>query len=156
VALVWNGTAGNGFVNSGTTTQSFTAVGMGTASSDRINVLFIGYAVGNPIVGVTVGGVAATQVPLAIASSSPNQNCEIWYIANPTGTTANIVVTTTSSTFGCNVNVGALTGANSTPGTVQVASTNALATATFSAAAVTIPTGGICLMAMQGSGAGGV
>ncbi len=112
---------------SGTTT-TFTAQGVGPANPNRTTIVTINWgdstlAGTTEITGVTVGG---TPMLLAVRASGndQNSNSEIWYIPNPTGTSANIVVTTSSAIDGITIGTYSLLGYLSTPLTTTVGTIN--------------------------------
>ena len=96
------------------TTITFTAQGIGGANPSRISVVTIAWddstAAGTAqLTGVTIGGISMTRAVRA-TSGVANSNSEIWYVANPTGTTANIVLTSASAIDGVTIEVYSLIG----------------------------------------------
>ena len=115
-------------VNSGSATAyTFSSQAIGTASSDR--VVAVGVSAGNSAAGIntlTVGGVSAVK---AIDATNSTET-ELWYASVPSGTTADIVVTFSSSKGRCGIGVWALTGVTGVGATNT--STSSTATLTVS------------------------
>ncbi len=85
---------------SGTTT-TFTAQGTGNAASSRVSVVSINWGDSTlagtaELTHITLGGVEMARA-VAASGNDQNSNSEIWWVANPTGTTANIVVTASTA-----------------------------------------------------------
>lgn len=142
MALVWTATGNPAIVDKafGSQTHTFSAVSIGTASSDRIVVVGFTYSANSPVDTITVGGISATK---RVESNASARSSSIWTAAVPTGTTADIVVTDTEFLGIIGITVGILTGANETP-----TATGVLAYA-FGAdnqnVTLTIPTDGIAI-----------
>lgn len=113
---------------SGTVT-TFTAQGVGPANPLRTSVVSLNWGDSTlagtaEITGVTLGGVAMTRGVRA-SGDNQNSNSEIWYLANPTGTSANIVVTTSTAIDAITIGTYSLIGFLTIPvasnvGTVSV------------------------------------
>ena len=113
--------------SSGATAYTFSSQAIGTASSDR--VVAVGVSAGNSAAGIntlTVGGVSAVK---AIDATNSTET-ELWYASVPSGTTADIVVTFSSSKGRCGIGVWALTGVTGVGATNT--STSSTATLTVS------------------------
>lgn len=111
----WTATGNPASQNTGTTSVTFTAVPIGTASADRIVVaLYNSTAVAT---GMTIGGVTATK---AIDELTGISGLQMWYAAVPTGTTANIVVTAGGAMSNESLIVGKLTGVTAAPSNTSV------------------------------------
>lgn len=128
--------------------QSFAAVNIGTASSDRIVVVAVSPNNNGPVTAVTIAGNNAT---LAVQSGAADtQDASIWYLNVPTGTTATINVTTTTgfpSLIG--IVVGILTGSQATPAAPTAARADGfLADPQTTTSALTINTGGIGIVTL--------
>lgn len=82
-----------------TTTYTFSAQPIGTAAADRW-VIVGAIVVSSSITGVTIGGITATQIEY-LSSTAPRLG--FWAALVPTGTTANIVVTTSTSANGMHI-----------------------------------------------------
>jgi hypothetical protein len=97
------------------TTTTFTNQAIGTASATRIVVVGIGVYMGgdnDPITSVTVGGVGLTQVA---AIGDPDWPIDMWAGNIPTGTTADIAVTTgTAVQTNIGIGVAAIDNVNPT------------------------------------------
>lgn len=111
-----------------TTTTTFTAQGIGTANPNRISVVSINWSDSTlagtaELSGVTLGGVAMTRAVRSVGDNQ-NSNSEIWYLANPTGTSANIVVTSSTAINGITIGVYSLVG-------YRTVSTSAIGTTTI-------------------------
>lgn len=85
-----------------------TAFGIGVAQTDRVIVMSVAASASaaRQVSGVTIGGAAAT---LAIRSASVAQCTGIYYLAVPSGTTANIVYSFTGTITTLTTHVYALT-----------------------------------------------
>lgn len=110
------------------TTITFTAQGVGGPNPRRISVVSINWsdstAAGTAqITGVTIGGIAMTRA-VRVTAGVANSNSEIWFVANPTGTTANVVITAATAINGVTIGVYSLIGYQavvaSTTGTTSV------------------------------------
>jgi len=113
---------------SGTTT-TFTAQGIGNANPNRTSVVSINWGDSTlagtaEITNVTLGGVSMLRGVRA-AGDDQNSNSEIWYLANPTGTSANIVVTTSTAIDGITIGVYSLIGYATAPISTTVGTTSA-------------------------------
>lgn len=90
---------------------TFSSLASGTASAGRISVVTIISRQRNLATGVTINGVTATKAIDATASTIFG---EIWYAANPSGTTANVSITFGDSADSqISVSVFSVTGASS-------------------------------------------
>lgn len=121
----------NACINSSGTTITFTAQGVGGANPRRISVVSINWsdstAAGTAeLTAVTIGGINMARQVRA-SGDNQNSNSEIWYVANPTGTTANIVATFSTAVDGVTIEVYSLIGYLSviatTTGTTSVSQT---------------------------------
>ncbi len=104
----------NACTTSSGTTITFTAQGIGGARPNRVTVVTINWddstAAGtSELTAMTVGGIAMTRAVRAVGDNQ-NSNSEIWYVANPTGTTANIVATFSTAVDGITIEVYSLIG----------------------------------------------
>lgn len=128
-----SGASGNPISNACTassgTTITFTAQNVGGANPNRISVVSINWsdstAAGTAeLTGVTLGGNAMVRAVRA-SGDDQNSNSEIWYVANPTGTTANIVLSASTAIDGITIEVYSLIGYNSfVPVTTTVGTTS--------------------------------
>jgi hypothetical protein len=131
--------------NNSTTTMggavTFTSQNIGTADPTRIVVVALDHGPnsGVSVTSVTIGGVTATQAPSADSGGSGVRS-DIWYLAVPTGTTANIVVTAATETR-CALGVYSVVGATA-HFSVAIGNFTASSVTTLSASAVTVPAGG--------------
>src|SRR5258708_5912868 len=96
------------------TTITFTAQATGGVNPNRISVVSINWddstnAGTASITAVTLGGASMIKAASAL-SGAQNSNSEIWYIANPSGTSANIVITAASAINGITIEVYSLIG----------------------------------------------
>ena len=123
----------------GSTTVTFTSLGIGTASSDRYVLVVVATRLTGSISSVTVGGAATTSV---VAASNGVQKLEM-YITSAvftSGTTANVVVTTSAANSGVIVATYTITGIVSiTPSNTQTTTTD---NATMS---LSVPAGGVAI-----------
>lgn len=104
----------NSCISSSGTTITFTAQNVGGANPNRTTVVSINWddstAAGTAqLTAMTVGGISMTR---AVRATSGNQssNSEIWYVANPTGSSANIVATFSTAVDGITIEVYSLIG----------------------------------------------
>jgi len=100
-------------VTSGTVT-TFTAKNFGAVNPTRVTVVSINWddstnAGTASITAVSIGGNSAVR---AIRASGDNQNSnsEIWYVLNPTGTSGNIVITSSTNIDAVTIGVYSLIG----------------------------------------------
>src|SRR6266478_8010161 len=96
------------------TSVTFTAQGVGGANPNRITVVSINWddstnAGTAQLTAMTVGGISMSRGASA-SSGVQNSNSEIWYVANPSGTTANIVATFATAVNGVTIEVYSLVG----------------------------------------------
>jgi len=96
------------------TSITFTAQGVGGANPNRISAVSINWddstnAGTASITAVTLGGAPMIKAMLAL-SGAQNSNSEIWYVSNPSGTTANIVITAATAINGVTIEVYSLVG----------------------------------------------
>ena len=89
-------TAQNSVPGGSTTTHTFTGIDVGPANPGRITV--VGVASRTAISGVTLNGNAMTE---ATESANVSLTTAIYYLANPTGDTANVVVTLGANNSWC-------------------------------------------------------
>jgi len=92
----------------GATTYTFTGVGIGDATSDRVFVIGVMLNAGSAITvsSVTFNGNAMTN----IVGTSSASNTALFRIDAPSGTTANIVITGSGASNGCYAAMYSLTG----------------------------------------------
>lgn len=137
ITLHSDSSTGPGFTGNPLT---ITAMNSGTASADRISIAFItgsnrGYAT-----AVEINGIAATMAVQA-NNGSTGINCEIWYAANPNGTTADVDIEYANSTASCiTCALGSITGASGGPSDTDSAGTTGVNSISISA--LTIPFNG--------------
>ena len=138
----------------------FTSQAIGTASSDRIVVVGISWTgtsstnMDIPSNGVTIGGVTATQ---AVNSRPSSKGHAIFYALVTSGTTATIGITgyTNGWIDEIIINTATITGS----ATASVASTNvtpAYSSGLSTSPSITIPTGGVGVIASVAINNGGV
>lgn len=104
----------NACINSSGTTITFTAQGVGGANPTRVSVVSINWsdstAAGTAeLTAMTIGGITMTRAVRA-SGDNQNSNSEIWYAANPTGTSANVVATFSTAVDGITIEVYRLVG----------------------------------------------
>lgn len=125
---------------------SFASTDIGTAAADRLVVLAISWCVGgsDTITSVTIAGIAAVQLGLAIDAVPANDEFVAIYAASvPTGTTGTIVVNLTGD-GGVSVGVYSVTGSGTTPIPYSIATASGTA-ASLSITNLTIPTDGAAI-----------
>lgn len=120
---------------------TFTAQGIGTADTTRIVVVAIAHGVtgGISVSSVTIAGNLATQATGAAGDSTGGSFTDIWYLAVPTGTTANIVVNLSASQSRCAIDVYSVVG---TGAAFSAANKAASINSSTEAPVVTVPAGG--------------
>jgi len=113
MAISWSATAAPAIqhVNFGSSSATFSTVAIGTASADRIVVVFVCSNNGYPS-SMTIGGSAATLVARSNATADPST--AIFYLAVSSGTTADVVATGSTVMQLCGIHVGILKGSAST------------------------------------------
>lgn len=104
----------NACINSSGTTITFTAQGVGGADPRRMTVVSINWsdstaAATAELNSITVGGLAMQRAVRA-SGDNQNSNSEIWWVSNPTGTSANIVATFSTAVDGVTIEVYRLIG----------------------------------------------
>ncbi len=113
----------NACISSSGTTITFTAQGIGGARPNRVSLVSINWsdstAAGTAeLTAMTIGGISMTRAVRA-SGDNQNSNSELWYVLNPTGTTANIVATFSTVVDGITIEVYSLIG-YSTAGPVAI------------------------------------
>jgi hypothetical protein len=127
-------------------TATFTSQAIGTAASDRYVIVGVGTSDGAVVTGVTVGGNSATKIHETVDSGS--LNASLWMVNVTTGTTANIVVTSSASINKVGIVAGAATGISSTaPSGGAIGLSNNAFDSNPRTATVTIPSGGFAVCA---------
>ncbi len=96
------------------TTITFTSKNFGAANPTRVTAVSVNWAdttaAGTAeLTNVTIGGVAAVRAVRAVGDNQ-NSNSEIWYLLNPTGTTGNVVVTSSTNIDAVTITIYALNG----------------------------------------------
>jgi len=95
MAVAITRTANPDGVAASATVATYTGVSIGTAHPDRIVVVLVGCDLANtPIASCTLGGVTMNA---GTAGASSPAYARAFYLAYPTGTTANIAVTFTTN-----------------------------------------------------------
>lgn len=96
---------------------TFTAAPIGTAASDRIVVVGVQTRANaaRSVSGVTIGGNAATSIVVANDTAQGADISALYYLAVPSGTTADIVVTLSAAMVRCAINVWAVYGSSGAP-----------------------------------------
>jgi hypothetical protein len=126
--------------SSGSTTITYTALGIGAADPNRIIAVAIGARMGtvNAISSVTIQGIAATLVSSSVAQvgGTNGANSAIYQAAVPTGTTANVVVTYGAATQRTGVSAYRIITGTPTATSAATSVTN------ISTLSLTIPSGG--------------
>ena len=100
-------------------TLTWTGVSLGAASSSRVVVVAVAFS--NSACSLTSGSIGGVTATVAVTSTTHAHGIAIMWAVVPTGTTGNVVITTSSSVWGpTNILVGALTGTatNGTGGNV--------------------------------------
>lgn len=121
--------------NTNASSYTFTAKNVGAAGAGRVIVVAVQTrttSIGTPrsITSVTCNGNAMTPGPVVTGSGTGAASFGLFYIVEPTGTTANIVVNFNSSTQNCAIATYRLFPASSTPvdsGTIVAANSATLA-----------------------------
>src|ERR1043166_6694523 len=153
MAIAITQTANPAGVNGSGNTVTYTGAATGTAAADRITVVTVTNedATAGAPTKVTVGGIDCSK---AAAAQFTAQNAAIFHVLNPTGTTADIVVTYTGTAPVAAANhiaVYSVTGADSginSAGTHTSTDMDATAPLTL---AIVIPTGGGAIAVASGA-----
>lgn len=100
--------------NAALTTYTFSSASLGTAADDRIIAVVVstysGAAVGPTVSSLTIGGVSANFRLRAVGAT--NVTVELWTLAVPLGTTANIVVQWSVGVVRCGAGVFRIVGSD--------------------------------------------
>lgn len=143
----------NGMTPSGSNPYTFSGVSIGDAAGDRLVVVAIGWGTSGTVTvsSATIGGVSAS---IAAQTTGTNVGIALIYAVVPSGTTADIVVTMSTSGSRLYYGVWRVTGQLST----TPYDTDAPAGGGSASRSVTIdiPAGGFVFAASQGSDPGGV
>lgn len=109
--LVVNAQTAVASITAGGSPYTFSAHPIGTAAADRdvIVAVELAWSTSRTINAVSIGGVAATAVTFSHVTSN-NVRLQFWKARVPTGTTGDIVVTTSGAVNGVQVYVWACTG----------------------------------------------
>jgi hypothetical protein len=132
---------------------TFSGADIGSAASDRIVLVVVSFrtTVSAAITGVTIGGNAATEVVgLLNLLTGAGGYVGIWARSVASGTTADIVVTTSANAVRCIVDVYRATGINAT------ASATGTDTTTVYEASLNVAAGGVAMGAVQTGGSRGL
>lgn len=110
---------GNACTTSSGTTITFTAQGVGGPNPNRTTVVTINWGDSTlagtaELTAMTVGGISMVRAVRATGDNQ-NSNSEIWYVANPTGSSANIVATFSTAVNAVTIEVYSLIGFISAP-----------------------------------------
>lgn len=130
-------------------TATYTSASIGTADPTRIVVIAIasGITAGNAVTGVTLAGSACTHATSTNNGSGAGASCDIWYIAVPTGTSANIVITWAGSETRSAIAVYTVIG--SVGGFSVGSSSNSATGVTTLSSTATIPAGGCAISVLS-------
>jgi hypothetical protein len=136
------GSSGGATVAAGVATIA--GLSFGAAVSDRLIAAVITGEIDGNITAVTIGGVSATQRASARdTGSAPDQLCEVWVAAVPTGTSGSVVVSVSSGTPVVRASTHRVVNANSTPTDTD---TNQGSAATIALSALTVADGGAAVI----------
>src|SRR6266403_232446 len=118
----------NACTTSSGTTITFTAQGTGGANPNRISVVSINWddstnAGTASITAVTIGGLSMIKAASAL-NGAENSNSEIWYVSNPSGTSADIVITAATAINGVTIEVYSLIGFVTNPVSSSIGTTS--------------------------------
>jgi plastocyanin len=132
---------------SGGTTITYTAMAIGAADANRVVAVVFSCRAGAPSMvtsGVTIQGIAATQVSGAAGTNGTIQGgTDIWYASVPTGTTANVVVTWSSGTTATAAK--AMRIITTTPAPTSASGTASTGTVASLNTSITVPSNGVGL-----------
>lgn len=127
----------------GGTVQTFAAQAIGAPDPTRIVVVAVGHGPNlSTIASVTIGGKAAIQATGASHSVASGASVDIWYLALPTGSSADVVVTYGIGETRTIIGVYNIVGAGAAFLAGGGANTTSVSTLS---AAVLIPTGGAAI-----------
>ncbi|RWA96102.1 MAG: hypothetical protein E5V92_01925 [Mesorhizobium sp.] len=130
------------------TGKSVGAVGAGRVLAVGVNISVSNIGTPRSVSGVTCNGVAMSAGPAANGGATGQSSAAWFYIVEPTGTTANFVVTTSGSVTNCTIAVYRLFPSSSTP--VDSVSTAGSASATLTD--LEVKTAGLALILSTSSG----
>src|SRR6266404_5464409 len=107
----------NGCLTVSGTTTTFTAKGLGTASPSRIIAVTINWSDSTlagtaQITAVTVAGSSTLRAVRAL-SNGQNSNSEVWWLQLPSGTSGDIIVTSSTAINAMTIAIYSLVGFNS-------------------------------------------
>jgi hypothetical protein len=150
--LVTVNPTGNASVTANTSNPiTFSAVASGTAAANRLSVVAINGRRRSTLNTVTINGVSATKAVGVLLGGSGNMISEIWYAENPSGTTADVVLTFSAATSGAwQVDLYEVNGATATPTDTDSGSTGSANLLSISA--LTIPANGVAIIASGNAG----
>lgn len=133
----------------GGTSYTFSSQSIGTADATRIVVVQANsVAIAGNINSITVGGISATQA--VNINGEDNQRLGIWYASVPTGTTADVVVTWSTSMARCGIGVWAMYNADATPHDTDTDFHN-FSSSSPTTLSLNVPANGAVISAAQGS-----
>jgi len=134
-----------------TSPHTFSAQGIGTASSDRVVLVSI-YAKGSgvPVDSITIGGVSAAKL---VEITHNEGNATIWALKVAAGTTADIALTWTGTLDRVFIGVHAMTG---TSGSASAHDTATHSATTSLTTTIDVPSGGAVVAVCGGNNTGGV
>lgn len=123
---------------------TFSGLSLGTASASRVIFVAVAHRKADPSAStssVTIGGVSATLVTSSTASNAGSV-VEFWRAAVPTGTTGDVVVTTSATVLRCGVGLWRVDGLTSASGGAVAGSTTITppaGTMTIAASSTAVP-----------------
>jgi hypothetical protein len=143
---------GNASVTANTSNPiTFSAVASGTAAANRLSVVAINGRRRATLNTVTINGVSAAKAVGVLLGGSGNMISEIWYAENPSGTTADVVLTFSAATSGAwEVALFEVNGATTIPTDTDSASSGTASSLSISA--LTIPANGVAIIASGNAG----
>ena len=140
MAATISATASTGVSANTTNPVSFASMASGTAAADRISVAAILSRFRTATTGCTINGISATKA-IERFNGTSNMLAAIYYVANPSGTTATVAITFgNAASGGISCQLYRIIGANTTPVATDV--DDVTNQENISISGLTIPSGG--------------
>lgn len=116
----------------------------GATTADRVIIVAAGTSAGNAnnITDVTVGGVTATAI--VNTQSAATRHCTFWFALVPTGISGDVVVTVSSVSTRCSVDIWSIRNTTQTTYAARsgIESTNSTSASSLATPSITVPAGG--------------
>lgn len=126
------------------TTMTWSGANFGAANANRVMVL-VWASSGPNATGVTIGGVTATE---AVAEGSEIAGLQIWYASVASGTSGNVVATSSGTMQNALTVLGQVVTTTPTPAHTNSSATNA----NPASLTITVPSSGVAVVAYENTG----